>query len=92
MADQHTHQSHPEIIKRLKRAGGHLDSVIGMLEAQRSCVEIAQQLHAVERAVVEAKRALIHDHLDHCLARSTEASREANQAALAELRAIARYL
>ncbi len=92
MADQHTHQSHAEIIKRLKRAGGHLDSVIGMLEAQRSCVEIAQQLHAVERAVVEAKRALIHDHLDHCLTGSTEASREANQAALAELRSIARYL
>jgi DNA-binding FrmR family transcriptional regulator len=26
------------------------------------------QLHAVEGAVVEAKRGLIHDHIDHCAA------------------------
>lgn len=31
---------------------------------RRPCVELATQLHAVERAVAEAKRALIHDHID----------------------------
>ena len=62
-----THQSHPEIVKRLKRADGHLRGVIEMIEGGRPCLDIAQQLHAVEKAVGQAKRTLIQDHLDHCL-------------------------
>jgi len=67
MEEYHTHQSHPAIVKRLKRADGHLRHVIEMIESGRPCTEIAQQLHAVERAVINAKRVLIHDHIDHCL-------------------------
>lgn len=67
MAEDHTHASHPAIATRLKRAEGHLRRVIGMIEEGRPCVDLATQLHAVERAVAEAKRALIHDHIDHCL-------------------------
>ena len=37
------------------------------IEAGRPCLDVAQQLHAVEAAVANAKRALIHDHLEHCL-------------------------
>jgi DNA-binding FrmR family transcriptional regulator len=62
-----THATHPGIIKRLKGAEGHLRSVVEMLEGGRDCLDIAQQLHAVESAVREAKRTLIRDHLDHCL-------------------------
>lgn len=32
------HQSHPAILKRLKRTEGHLRAVIAMIEAQRSCL------------------------------------------------------
>lgn len=63
----HTHQSHPDIIKRLKRAGGHLESVIRMIEDGRPCLEVTQQLHAVEKAIQQAKRTFIQDHIDHCL-------------------------
>lgn len=63
----HSHETHPEIIKRLKRANGHLKSVIEMIEAGRPCLDLAQQLHAVEKAISQAKRTLIQDHLDHCL-------------------------
>jgi hypothetical protein len=31
------HTSHPDIIKRLKRAAGHLKSTIQMLEDERTC-------------------------------------------------------
>ena len=64
---QHLHETHPEIVKRLKRADGHLRGVIDMIEAGRPCIDIAQQLHAVERAIARAKETLIQDHLDHCL-------------------------
>jgi DNA-binding FrmR family transcriptional regulator len=63
----HRHQSQPEIIKRLRRAEGHLRSVTQMIEEGRECLDVAQQLHAVEAAIAKAKKTLIQDHLDHCL-------------------------
>ena len=67
MSEPHAHASHPAIVTRLKRAEGHLRRVIGMIEEGRSCLDLATQLHAVERAVAEAKRTVIHDHIDHCV-------------------------
>lgn len=67
MSEPHVHASHPAIAARLKRAEGHLRRVIAMIEEGRCCLDLATQLHAVERAVAEAKRALIHDHIDHCV-------------------------
>lgn len=86
MPEPHVHASHPAIVARLKRAGGHLRAVVEMIEAGRPCVDVAQQLHAVEKAVANAKRELIHDHMDHCL--DTDGSKSDRD----ELRAIARYL
>lgn len=85
MTDAHRHASHPKVIARLKRADGHLKSVIAMIEDGRSCMDIAQQLQAVESAIRNAKQALIHDHMDHCLDAGDGHDRE-------ELKAIARYL
>jgi DNA-binding FrmR family transcriptional regulator len=67
MTEPHRHATHPAIATRLKRAEGHLRRVVAMIEEGRPCLDLATQLHAVERAVAEAKRALIHDHIDHCL-------------------------
>ena len=86
------HTSHPNIIVRLKRAEGHLRSIIAMIEAERSCLELAQQLHAVESAVGNAKRELIHDHIDHCLEGTvTDSGARANNA-LKEFKALTKYL
>jgi DNA-binding FrmR family transcriptional regulator len=91
MMDTRRHTSHPAVVKRLRRVEGHLRSVLAMIESGRPCLDITQQLHAIERAVVEAKRTLIRDHLDHCLdtAGDTAADR---RALIAEAKAIARYL
>lgn len=86
MIKPHVHASHPAVIARLKRAGGHLRAVIGMIEEGKPCLEVAQQLQAVEKAVANAKRALIHDHMDHCLDEDHSPSDRD------ELKAIARYL
>lgn len=67
MSEPHKHATHPDLIKRLKRAEGHLRHVIGMIEAEQGCLDIARQLAAVESAITSAKRVLIHDHIDHCL-------------------------
>ncbi len=67
MTETHRHTTHADILKRLKRAEGHLRGVMEMIEAGRSCLDVAQQLHAIEKAVGQAKKTLIQDHLDHCL-------------------------
>lgn len=81
------HHSHPNLLKRLKRANGHLAAVIAMIETGRPCLEVAQQLYAVERAIAAARRTFIEDHIDHCLDAAVEGGAD-----LAEFKAIARYL
>ncbi|MDI4638334.1 MULTISPECIES: metal-sensing transcriptional repressor [Halomonadaceae] len=92
----HTHQSHPDIIKRLSRARGHLQSVAQMIKDGRPCLDIAQQLHAVEKAIQQAKRTLVHDHIDHCLEAAIgphDRGRNQDQRAqLEDFKAIVRYL
>jgi DNA-binding FrmR family transcriptional regulator len=87
------HQNHPKIVRRLRRAEGHLQTVIGMIEGGRPCLELAQQLQAIENAIDNAKKALIHDHIDHCLGLSLRApDPKGKAAALRELRTITKYL
>ena len=86
------HQHHNAIIKRLKRADGHLQMIIKMIEENRPCVQLAQQLQAVESAVMNAKKALIHDHIDHCLDQSIRVPGRKGNAALREFRAVTKYL
>jgi DNA-binding FrmR family transcriptional regulator len=85
------HGSHPDVVKRLKRANGHLLKTIEMIEGGRSCVDVAQQLHAVEKAVGKAKKVFIHDHVDHCLERSVDDA-GARGDVIAEFKTISKYL
>ena len=89
---RHQHETHPEIVKRLKRAEGHLKSVIAMIEEGRPCLDIAQQLQAVEKAITNAKRTLIQDHLDHCLEDTVGALPRDQRQSIDEFKAITKYL
>lgn len=87
-----THTSHPEIINRLKRAQGHLKSIVTMLEEGRDCLDIAQQLQAVESAISNAKRALVHDHIDHCLEHVVREGTQSAEETIRAFKAITKYL
>ncbi|UOM32982.1 metal-sensing transcriptional repressor [Acuticoccus sp. I52.16.1] len=91
-ADAHLHRTHPELVKRLKRAEGHLRSVINMIESERPCLDIAQQMHAVEKAICQAKRTLIQDHLDHCLDDVVGPLDRDQRGTIEEFKAITKYL
>lgn len=86
------HTSHPDIIKRLKRAEGHLRSIITMLEEGRPCLDIAQQMQAVESAISNAKKTLVHDHIDHCLEHAVQDQAKSAEETIREFKAITRYL
>lgn len=61
-----------------------------MIENEQPCVDIAQQLHAVEKAVQQAKRTLIQDHIDHCLDEALLSNGDTS--VTAEFKAITKYL
>ncbi|MBX3582680.1 MAG: metal-sensing transcriptional repressor [Rhizobiaceae bacterium] len=88
----HVHKTHSQIVKRLRRADGHLRGVIEMIEAGRPCLDIAQQLHAVEKAIAQAKKTLIQDHLDHCLEEVVGPLARERRRSIDEFKEIAKYL
>ena len=85
------HTTHDDVVKRLKRAEGHLRHTIAMIEDGRPCPEVAQQLHAVAKAVDQAKKVFIHDHIDHCLEDGVRDGSD-RQALIAEFKEISKYL
>ena len=92
MSEHRHHESHPAIVKRLKRAEGHLRSIALMIEAGRPCLDLAQQLHAVEKAISQAKRTLIQDHLDNCLEQAVGALQRDQRRPIDEFKEITKYL
>jgi uncharacterized protein len=87
-----SHQAHPDVIKRLKRANGHLETIIDMIGEGRPPAQLAQQLEAVERAIENAKKALIQDYIARALERAAQEPGPKGRALLRQIKTIAKYL
>jgi hypothetical protein NreA len=55
-------------------------------------LDIAQQLQAVESAVANAKKTLVHDHIDHCLEQAVREGTQSADDTIREFKAITKYL
>ena len=55
------------IVTRMKRAHGHLGSVIKMMEEGADCESVLTQLAAVNKALSRAGYAVVSTGLQHCL-------------------------
>ncbi len=87
-----SHASNPDLLNRLKRAQGHLATIIKMIEESRDGLETAQQLQAVVSALDKTKTLLVADHIEHHLEDVIgPLSREARQK-LSRLTDLAKYL
>ena len=87
-----SHASNADLINRLKRANGHLATIVRMIEDNRDGLEIAQQLQAVVSALDKAKTVLVSDHIEHHLEEVVgPLSREAREK-LGRLADLAKYL
>ncbi|MFI5409620.1 metal-sensing transcriptional repressor [Kaistia sp. UC242_56] len=88
-----SHAQNPDILLRLRRASGHLTSVIAMVEDGRDCLAIAQQMQAVIKAIESTKRILIHHHIDEHLGAAASALPAAEARALVEeIKEVSKYL
>ena len=86
------HQSHPDVILRLKRVDGHLKKIIAMIEEDRPCLEVAQQMQAVYAAMGSAKQLFVQDHIEGCIEHSDHESPAEVKRKMRELKEISKYL
>jgi hypothetical protein NreA len=84
------HVKNEVVIKRLKRANGHLTKVIQMMDKDEGCMQVAQQLQAVFSAIGSAKKIYIQDHIEHCL--SEAKSENAFKTKIREFKEVSKYL
>ena len=60
------------MLKRLRRIEGQVRGISGMVEDDRYCIEVLDQISAVTRAIQGVALALLDDHLAHCVADAVE--------------------
>jgi DNA-binding FrmR family transcriptional regulator len=72
------------VLARLKRIEGQTRGIHKMIEDDRYCVDVLQQISAVTRALQGVALSLLDDHLSHCVAHAVEAGGEEKDAKLAE--------
>ncbi len=65
---EHHHTETKQVLDRLSRAIGHLESIKRMVEEGRDCSEVLIQIAAVRSAVNNVGKILLQDHISHCVA------------------------
>lgn len=71
MADQKT------VTRLLRTARGQLDGILKMVEEDRYCIEISQQVMATEAILNRVNKEILAAHLKHCVKKAaTEQERE----------------
>ena len=61
MADRKT------VLRLLKTARGQIDGIIKMVEEDRYCMDISQQVTAADARLRRANREILTAHLKHCV-------------------------
>ncbi|HEX5380185.1 MAG TPA: metal-sensing transcriptional repressor [Phenylobacterium sp.] len=87
-----SHATDTQLLNRLRRANGHLAKIVGMIEANRDGLEVAQQMQAVIGALENAKAVLIRDHIEHHLEEIVGPLPADTRAKLAKLSDLAKFL
>lgn len=63
----HSGKDKENILKRLKIIEGHLGTVVSMIENERYCVEVLQQISAVRSALKKTQDLILSRHLQTCV-------------------------
>lgn len=87
-----SHADNHDLLNRLKRAQGHLATIVKMVEDHRDGLQTAQQMQAVIGALEKAKSVLVTDHIEHHLEEVMGPLTTEARAELLRLSKLARYL
>jgi CsoR family transcriptional regulator, copper-sensing transcriptional repressor len=56
-----------DVLLRLRKVGGQVSGVARMVEADRYCVDVLQQLSAVQAAVESVSKLVTRNYLERCV-------------------------
>jgi DNA-binding FrmR family transcriptional regulator len=65
-----------QILARLRRAEGQVRGIAGMVEDDRYCIEVLQQISAAQAALDKVALALVDAHVRHGLTHAGEGDRD----------------
>ena len=60
--------SKEQLLNRLARVEGQVRGVSRMVEEDRYCIDVINQVRAVRAALDKVEQEILHDHLQHCVA------------------------
>ncbi len=55
------------ILKRLRRVEGQVRGIAGMVDDDRYCIDVLQQISAAQAALDKVALALVDEHTRHCI-------------------------
>ena len=83
----------PDLARRLARIEGQVRGISRMVDEDRYCIEILDQVSAITRALQQVSLGLLHDHLEHCVAGANDTGKRPLQDKIDEaIAAVARLV
>jgi CsoR family transcriptional regulator, copper-sensing transcriptional repressor len=70
------------VLKRLRRVEGQVRGIAGMVEQDRYCIDVLQQISAAQAALDKVALALVDDHTRHCVLGAAPENQEEMRAEL----------
>ncbi len=58
---------HDEALHRLKNVEGHVRGIQKMIEEDKYCIDVIQQIHAAQAALNKVSSMILEGHLNSCL-------------------------
>ena len=67
------HDTKDAVLRRLRRIEGQVRGIERMVEGDRYCIDVLDQVAAATRALQAVATGLVADHLSHCVAEAVAA-------------------
>ena len=77
--------NHADNLPRLSRISGQIDGIKKMIEEERYCLDIVNQIKAVRSALKSVEKNILQKHIKHCVAASFKASKTEQEQKINEL-------
>lgn len=77
---------HAQVTRLLKTARGQIDGILKMVEEDRYCLDVFNQLMATQSILSKANRMILRSHMDCCVRQAIESGQPDEK--LAELAAL----
>ena len=80
---------HAAVLRLLRTARGQIDGIIKMVEDDRYCIDVSNQLMATEKLLAKTNAEVLKAHVEHCVRAAAESGDTAQRdKKLAEIEAV----